>query len=53
HLSGLREIHFGIALEGVPHICRFVESFEEAAVCVEWVCQTHFVASSKASRRYP
>jgi len=28
-LSGLREIHFGVRLAGVPHTCRFVEAFEE------------------------
>ena len=28
-LSGLREVHFGRALLGAPHVCRFVESFED------------------------
>jgi len=27
-LSGLREVHFGLRLAGVPHTCRFVEAFE-------------------------
>jgi hypothetical protein len=27
-LSGLREVHFGMRLAGVPHTCRFVEAFE-------------------------
>ncbi|EKX51778.1 hypothetical protein GUITHDRAFT_134135 [Guillardia theta CCMP2712] len=30
-LSGMREVHFGLQLAGIPHVCRFIESFEEHA----------------------